>query len=141
MAFILDGNVAEPTDLETLGEFQGLQRMLRAAGADIDIDGRIGPGTRAHALAVIIDIDNTEIRRQLTPLAITPDFLAANARTFTTVLGRAIGVSPNFRADPQSAPDVDVPEVIPLEEEGRSFLPGLAVVGVLVGVLWFLGRE
>jgi hypothetical protein len=88
------GPIARPTDLKTLGEFQGVQRAINLGRAKkglslISVDGDIGPGTVSAAASVQFTFNATQI--------------ANSAAVLASTIATAFGGVPNLTPDPAKA--------------------------------------
>jgi hypothetical protein len=128
-AFTIKSGIAIPSDLETLGQFQGLQRAvnvgLNARGLPtISVDGEIGSRTLAAVNQLGFTFSSVEA-------------LANSAAAMAAAISQTFGVTPNLTPAPAAprppAPTTTFPAVtIPAKSNvGKILLIGaLALLGV-----------
>jgi len=150
-AFTVEGNNVIPSDLETLGQFQGLQRMLNAIhpGEDalafltgsetarfplLRVDGEIGPATLTRARLINQEMVEPAAVGELAAFLNTPQSLAISAVFVTAVLAARTGVAPNFTPDP--AERTQLPKPAPTL---RPSLQPRAKRTIGVGTIAFIG--
>jgi hypothetical protein len=140
-AFQTKGDLIQPTDLETLGIFQGLQRVLEVASfhaevvRDLDrlaIDGVIGPETLTRARLInqlmtdqpdVFGLVSTPSINELAPFLTTTKALATSAGFVATVLAVRLGTRANFTPAPKKSLSVELPSPTPAPTQTAEVLP------------------
>lgn len=168
--FKVVGNVVKPTDMTTLGLYQGLQHVLNDSRrlfaqkpAAIAEDGEIGPAT-THLAQLINDVwdDPTvmfgETRQSaafLFPFIESPQTLAINAQLVAVELADRLGTTPDFTPKPAKRPSTEqsqplppgdpLPTLAPRSKRkmgvGTMILVGLLGLATLGTIVWFVRRK
>lgn len=169
-AFRTEGGIVRPTDAQTLGQFQGLQRMLNVASdfasdatasplTPLTVDGDIGPETltRARRINQMMSTDPDVFLSQsafpieeLVPFLRTTETLAQSASVVAGILGARLQHQPNFTADPATRPTpLPGPKTpfpfAPKQENGvgvgTMVIAGLLTLGVLGTIVYVAKRQ